>query len=427
MGRAWRAIRPGRAPRRLALPDAHARLVRAAGRAGAAGTRGASTTRRRRCGRSGRRARRRSSPSPSARWRRADRLLPRRSTATSSTRSPTCRSGSCSRRSARPPTTAALGPLPAQRPRRAGWMAQQRAMVSTDAGAMVRPRRLRHDALRRCCWPACPRSSSRCSPTSPTTPGGSPPSAPGSPRASEDPASVRAEPSSGCSRSPPSGSSAGRVALEAQGLPAIDAAPAALEALVAARTRGAGRLTLWGVTETAIFAAGCFWGVEADFRQRRRRDRHAASATRAARTEHPTYARTSARERTGHAEAVEVDLRPRASSPTTSCSTSSGPYHDPTTRNRQGFDIGSQYRSAIFFTSPEQEQRRRARATRSRPRSRRTAAAGCSASGATSSPRSPPPTDLLAAPRTTTSATSRSAGQATCAVALSDRDRRSGS
>jgi peptide-methionine (S)-S-oxide reductase len=113
------------------------------------------------------------------------------------------------------------------------------------------------------------------------------------------------------------------------------------------------------VNETAIFAAGCFWGVEAEFRRL-----DGVIATRVGytggRTEHPTYRQVCGR-RTGHAEAVEVTFDPERVT-YDELLERFWATHDPTTRNRQGVDIGSQYRSAIFFASPAQE----AAATRSR-------------------------------------------------------------
>ena len=104
-------------------------------------------------------------------------------------------------------------------------------------------------------------------------------------------------------------------------------------------------------THTATFAAGCFWGVESAFRQIRGVI-DAVSGYCGGTTEHPTY-RDVCGHRTGHAEAVEVTYDP-ALVTYAQLLNAFWSMHDPTQLNRQGPDVGDQYRSAIFTHSGDQ-------------------------------------------------------------------------
>ena len=104
--------------------------------------------------------------------------------------------------------------------------------------------------------------------------------------------------------------------------------------------------------EKATFGAGCFWGVEAAFAAL-----PGVTATavgyEGGKLERPSY-KDVCTDKTGHAEVVEIDFDPALISYEQLLDAFFS-LHDPTTLNRQGPDRGTQYRSAVFFHSPEQE------------------------------------------------------------------------
>lgn len=104
--------------------------------------------------------------------------------------------------------------------------------------------------------------------------------------------------------------------------------------------------------EKAYFAGGCFWCTEAIF-QRLQGVTKVTSGYMGGKTQNPSYEDVHAG--SGHAETVEMEFDP-ALIPYERLVEVFFATHDPTTINRQGPDVGAEYRSAIFFVSPEQEQ-----------------------------------------------------------------------
>ena len=104
--------------------------------------------------------------------------------------------------------------------------------------------------------------------------------------------------------------------------------------------------------EKATFGAGCFWGVEAEFRNIKG-VKHTDVGYEGGHTERPTY-QDVCTDKTGHAEVVQVEYDPSEVS-YESLLNVFWENHDPTQVNRQGPDVGTQYRSVIFYHNDEQK------------------------------------------------------------------------
>jgi peptide-methionine (S)-S-oxide reductase len=106
--------------------------------------------------------------------------------------------------------------------------------------------------------------------------------------------------------------------------------------------------------QTAVFAGGCFWGVEGVF-EHVKGVTNAVSGYGGGDAKSPSYDTVSGGT-TGHAESVKVTFDPKEVTYTQLLSVFFSVAHDPTQLNRQGLDTGSQYRSAIFYQTDDQRQ-----------------------------------------------------------------------
>lgn len=135
--------------------------------------------------------------------------------------------------------------------------------------------------------------------------------------------------------------------LHALAVVSLAAAPlAAMPATTGAVTSPAAKL------DTVVFGGGCFWGVQGVF-QRVKGVVSATSGYSGGAVTRPTYEQVSAGT-TGHAEVVRVVFDPAQVSYGTLMNVFFSVVHDPTQLNRQGPDVGTQYRSAVFYTSDAQ-------------------------------------------------------------------------
>src|SRR5687767_14085338 len=108
-----------------------------------------------------------------------------------------------------------------------------------------------------------------------------------------------------------------------------------------------------GKNEIAVFGGGCFWCVEAVFDELRG-VHSVVSGYAGGETKNPTYEQVCGG-RTGHAEVIKIEYDPAQISFRDLLAVFFAT-HDPTTLNRQGNDVGTQYRSAVFYANEEQKQ-----------------------------------------------------------------------
>ncbi len=105
--------------------------------------------------------------------------------------------------------------------------------------------------------------------------------------------------------------------------------------------------------QTAVFAGGCFWGIQAVF-QHIKGVKSATSGYAGGTVEHPEYEQVGSGT-TGHAESVKVVFDPTQVTYAQLLQVFFSVAHDPTELNRQGPDVGTQYRSIVFYSTPEQK------------------------------------------------------------------------
>ena len=126
------------------------------------------------------------------------------------------------------------------------------------------------------------------------------------------------------------------------------------DAVVVAAPALAANLAPTATEDTAVFAGGCFWGVEAVF-EHVKGVKSAVSGYAGGNAANPSYEQVSSGD-TGHAESVRVIYDPSQVSYGKLMQIFFSVVHDPTQLNRQGPDHGTQYRSAIFYTNAKQQQ-----------------------------------------------------------------------